>query len=81
MNSLRIIDRKLLASFIEYAVEGKVTSLEWNRFIIEHYQDSMMESARSRCAQLLGGYGENPPESIEVKNELHKLAKELRENT
>jgi len=77
MNSGKIIDRKLLASFIESAVEGKVTSLEWNRFIIEHYQDAMMESARSRCAQLLGGFGENPPESIEVKNELYKLAKKL----
>jgi hypothetical protein len=40
-----------------------------------------MEKARSECRRLLGGYGEHPPESKEMKDELYKIAKELRESS
>lgn len=73
------IDRKLLASFIEYAVEGKVTNLEWDRFMIIHYSDSLMESARCECVRLLGGHTDLP--TSEVKKDLYRLAGKLRENT
>lgn len=53
MGHERPVTKTLLASFIEYALEGKVTLLEWNRFIIEHYADVEMENARIACARIL----------------------------
>lgn len=81
MTENRNIDQKLLASFIEYAAENKVTSKEWNRFVLQHYLDSKLEKARSECARLLCGYGETPPNSRETKSILYKIARELREST
>jgi hypothetical protein len=51
----RPITRSLLATFIEYAARGRVTPIEWSRFIIAHYGDNRMETARRDCARLLGG--------------------------
>jgi hypothetical protein len=48
----RVIDNKLLASFIEYAAKGVVTPFEWGRFIITHYPDEKMEHARAECVQV-----------------------------
>jgi hypothetical protein len=45
----------LLATFIEYAASGKVTPIEWQRFIVEHYPDPQMEAARRECSRILGG--------------------------
>ena len=47
--------RMLLATFIEYAASGKVTPIEWHRFIVEHYSDPQMEAARRECNRILGG--------------------------
>jgi hypothetical protein len=76
--SRRPIDRKLLASFIEYASNGVVTSLEWHRFVINHYADPLMERARSECARIF--HEERDPKhiSIEHRNALLLLAEELR---
>jgi hypothetical protein len=49
----RPLNRKLLASFIEYAVKGVVTPIEWSRFITTYYPDSVMEHARRECARIL----------------------------
>lgn len=51
----RPITRSLLATFIEYAARGCVTSSEWFRFVVRHYHDERMEEARSECARILGG--------------------------
>ena len=45
----------LLATFIEYAAVGKVTPIEWHRFIVEHYTDPQMEAARRECGRIFGG--------------------------
>ena len=81
MSKTRITDRKLLASFIEYAAEGKVTNSEWNRFAVEHYSDQIMESARAECVQLLIGHSSSSPKNQNTKNKLYSLAKMLREYT
>ena len=73
----REIDRKLLASFIEYAVESKVTVLESERFLVNHYSDELMEMARKECSRYLSGYSET--EETEVKEMLYKIAGKLRE--
>ena len=50
----RTIDRRLLASFIEYAAEGKATASEWQRFAVNHYySDDLMEQPRSECVRIL----------------------------
>ena len=77
----RQTDRGLLASFIEYAADGKVTRLEWERFIVEHYVGASLERARAECVRLLLGYGETPPESQVTRSRLYAMAKKLREST
>jgi hypothetical protein len=52
----RAVTPKLLASFIEYAAVGKVTPIEWNRFMVNHYRDLSMEEARRECVRITGGY-------------------------
>ena len=47
--------RSLLATFIEYAASGKVTTIEWNRFIVEHYMDPQMEAARREFGRIFHG--------------------------
>jgi hypothetical protein len=49
----RPVTPKLLATFIEYAATGKVTTLEWHRFIVAHYLDPRMEEARRKCARII----------------------------
>jgi hypothetical protein len=74
----RPIDRKLLASFIEYVSNGVITPLEWHRFAVNHYADPVMERARSECVRI--SHVERDPKhiSIEHRNSLLLLAKELR---
>jgi len=79
--AIRQTDRGLLASFIEYAADGKATKLEWERFIVEHYVNASMERARAECARLLSGYGETPSESHVTRSRLYAIAKKLREST
>lgn len=74
----REIDSKLLASFIEYAVANKVSTLEWNRFIVNHYHDPKMEQARRECARILGGHTEDEVVTKEHETYLYGLANELR---
>ena len=49
----RPITRSLLATFIEYAARDCVTPLEWSRFIVNHYGDEVMETARVDCVRIL----------------------------
>jgi hypothetical protein len=79
MENQRIIDRNLLASFIEYAVDKKVSKLEWERFMVNHYSDSQMENARRECVKCLGGHAEL--KSNAIKEKLFAIARDLRENT
>ncbi len=75
--SARTLDRRLLASFIEYAAEGKVSAIEWNRFMINHYSDDLMERARIECVRFCAGYSESIVR--EKKEYLYQMARELRE--
>jgi hypothetical protein len=79
MENKRKIDRNLLASFIEYAVDKKVSNLEWERFMVNHYSDLQMENARRECVKCLGGHTEL--ETIAIKEKLFVIARNLRENT
>ena len=74
----RPIDRKLLASFIEYAVKGVVTNIEWDRFIITHYPDSVMEHARVECVRILQAAPGASKLSTADRDYLNQLAKDLR---
>ncbi len=76
--SARILDRRLLASFIEYAAEGKVTAIEWNRFMVNHYSDDLMERARVECIRFCAGHSGTIV--LEQKESLYQLARELRES-
>lgn len=79
--SLRPIDRKLLASFIEYAANGVVTNAEWSRFATNHYGDTLMEKARVECVRILCGYPNPRKLGAEDRLRLHGLARRLREST
>ncbi len=76
---MRSIDRKLLASFIEYAANGVVTPNEWHRFIVNHYQDAKMEHARHECARIFHAYQEPGKLPASEKHYLYQLAQELRD--
>ncbi len=77
MKENRNIDRKMLASFIEYAIERKVMLKEWGRFIVRRYQDEEMEEVRLEFAKLLCGYGEAPPDSQKTKDILYEISGKL----
>ena len=72
----RPITRKLLASAIEYAAEGKLQPLEFERFFTTHYPDEIMERARRDAARLLTSGA--PPLPEKVRAELHQIASGLR---
>ena len=78
---MRPIDRKLLASFIEYAANGVVTQNEWHRFIVNHYQDPAMEHARHECSRIFYATPDANKLSPEEMKYLFQLAKELRNAT
>jgi len=71
------ITRSLLATFIEYAATDRVTAIEWDRFVIQHYQDEQMERARRECARILGGPRKRPIPKPELER-LYLIAHELR---
>jgi hypothetical protein len=73
----RKINKRLLASFIEYAVENKVTDLENKRFLVNHYSDELMEIARRECSRYLSGY--SGVDDAEAKEKLYKIVCKLRE--
>ncbi len=50
--SERPIDKKLLASFIDYVANGVVTAAELDRFTVNHYPDPKMEKARQECVRV-----------------------------
>jgi hypothetical protein len=66
--------RTLLASFIENAAKGYVTSLEWARFAVTHYEDEKMKAARRRCVRILR---ERPAPKGDL-DFLHSIAADLR---
>ena len=72
----RPVTPKLLASFIEYAVKGCVTPIEWQRFIVARYVDPRMEEARRECVRLVQGpWGSANGEQLDL---LLSLADRLR---
>ena len=73
----RPVTRTLLATFIEYAAVGKVTPIEWHRFIVEHYPDPQMEAARRACARIIGASGWDGV-TDEKLDALRSLADQLR---
>lgn len=74
----RNIDNNQLASFIEYAIEGKVSSSEWNRFAVTHYANPLTENARKECVRVLLRCNTNHGICQEEKAYLYKLVAELR---
>lgn len=75
---MRPINRALLASFVEYAVNGAVSNKEWDRFIVNHYQDPIMEHARHECSKIFHDTPSSNNLTIEQRDILLGLAKELR---
>ncbi len=74
----RPITQSLLASFIEYAASNRVTDIEWDRFVVQHYQDEQMENARRECARILAGR-KRPIAKTELER-LYSIADGLRAN-
>jgi hypothetical protein len=74
----RSVDRKLLASFIEYAVKGVVTPSEWQRFMVAHYPDAEMERARSECVRIFIASTHASKIGIKDREYLFQLASQLR---
>lgn len=72
---------KLLATFLEYAARQVVTTGEWHRFIVNHYQDEAMEHARSECARIFFEHCSNDPLPSAAQNYLKELARYLRESS
>jgi hypothetical protein len=68
----------LLAAFIEYAAVGKVTPIEWHRFIVEHYTDPQMEAARRECSRILSASPTLRAAKGEELDALRSLADKLR---
>lgn len=77
--SFRPMCPALLASFLEYAARNMVTTAEWNRFIVNHFQDPMLEHARSECARLFIEHNRLELLPTDKQNYLELLAKRLRE--
>jgi hypothetical protein len=72
----RPITRSLLASAIEYAARGKLDTIEWQRFFVNHYHDKMMEAARVATVRTLQSSGRAVP--AELIAELDSIATQLR---
>jgi hypothetical protein len=83
----RPITRRLLASFLEYAVKGTVTSDEVRRFMSPSYEDEVMAKAVAEFRDLipypswLTGHGTitRQPFPKEAAERAYAIAKELRE--
>jgi hypothetical protein len=73
----RPITRSLLATFIEYAARDCVTPLEWSRFIVNHYQDEVMERARVDCVRILQNVPSGKVTSADM-DRLYAIADALR---
>ena len=73
----RPLTRSLLATIIEYAARDCVTPLEWSRFIVNHYGDEVMETARVDCVRILQN---SPPGKVPIEdmNRLYAIADALR---
>lgn len=74
----RPITRSLLASAIEYAARGKLNTIEWERFFVNHYHDKLMEAARVASVRLLQSIPPAEPVSAELIAELDNIATQLR---
>jgi len=76
----RPITRSLLATFIEYAAKGCVTTIEWHRFAVNHYHDEAMERARLECVRILATLGNGDYRNVPRSelDRLHAIAQDLR---
>ena len=79
--TLRPIDRKILASFIEYVANSVIKNSEWERFAVNHYSDEIMETARRECVRICLEKKDPKGLSLEEKDKLYKIARELRNAT
>ncbi len=78
--SQRPISKSLLATFVEYAARKVVTASEWQRFIVNHYQDSEMEHARVECARIFHECQSKESLPDEARTYLEGLARDLRQS-
>jgi hypothetical protein len=46
------IDRSNFADFLKRLAAGTVGSIEWQRYLVTHYPDELMESIRARTVRL-----------------------------
>jgi hypothetical protein len=85
----RPITRRLLASFIEYALKGCVTVEEVRRFMNTVYDDEVMENAKWELRRLLpaqhwgSGVGTFTRQPVPTENidRLTAIARELRDSS
>ena len=78
---VRPITRSLLASAIEYAARGKLDTIEWHRFFINHYHDEIMETARVECIRALDSCPPTEPVPANLIAKLDNIATRLRHVT
>jgi hypothetical protein len=70
------VKRSLLATFIEYAATDRGAAVEWDRFVVQPYQDEQMENARRECVRILGGPRKRPTPRTEGER-LYSIADDL----
>ena len=77
---VRPITRALLATAIEYAAQQKLSTMEWQRFFVNHYLDEFMETARRSVVEVIQSHEgrQLQPDAI---LELEAVAKALRERS
>ncbi len=69
---------KTIGIFHRVRLKRVVTPIEWVRFMITHYHDSVMEEARVKCVRILQAYPDVSKISTADRDYLNQLAKDLR---
>lgn len=52
-DSIRNDDRNEFAAFLRRLAGGKVGAIEWNRFVVRHYDDELLEEVRCELGRLV----------------------------
>ena len=70
--------RGLLATFLEGLAAETATDAHWDAFIIEHYEDPLVEQIRGDCAAMLGGDNHDTDLDSAKRAQLFEWASQLR---
>ena len=60
----RTVTREALAAFILLALDGSYDPLDWQHFMVAHYIDPEMETARRECVRLIAVQSNGNPNML-----------------